>query len=135
MPITCHRKQDEKLAIFVHQGLVPDDEFLSFYEAFYKDPQFDKSHNLLVDLRHAESAARSPAALKTFASVARANTPVISPRPKIAVVAPADVSFGLARMYGAFSDQVPTDFTVFKDMDAALAWLGVKADLMNDPDL
>lgn len=132
MPITSHRRQDEKLVIFIHVGVVPDKEFLSFYKAFYEDPSFDKTHDLLVDLRRAESTTRSSAALKAFANIARAHTPVVSPQPKIAVIAPAAVSFGLARMYEAFSDLVPADFTVFKDVDAALAWLGAPTDLMDD---
>jgi len=131
MPITCHRKTDEKLLIFIHAGFVPDDEFLSFYTAFYEDPSFDKTHDMLVDLRQAESTARSSEALKTFANVARLHTPIVSPQPKIAVVAPSAVSFGLARMFEAFSEFVPADFTVFKDVDPALAWLGAPADLMD----
>jgi hypothetical protein len=132
MPITCHCRQDQKLTIFLHTGIVSDEEFLSFYRAFYEDPRVDKTHDLLVDLRQAESTARSSAALKTFADFARSHTPAVSPRPKIAVIAPAAVSFGLARMYEAFSALVPADFTVFKDAADALAWLEAPATVMDN---
>jgi hypothetical protein len=132
MPISCHRKQDENLVIFTHKGVVTDDEFFSFYRAFYLDPRFDKSHNLLVDLREAESTVRSSEALKSFADTARLHTPHVSPSPKIAVVAEADLSFGLARMYEAFSQQVPVEFRVFKEPDEALKWLGAPPDILDD---
>jgi hypothetical protein len=51
--------------------------------------------------------------------------------PKVAVVAPKDLSFGLARMYQVFANSVPWNFVVFRAMDAALAWLRVPEDLMN----
>jgi len=58
----------------------------------------------------------------------------ISIRPKVAVLAPGDVSFGLARMCEAFSDGAPWKFEVFRSADAALAWLGVTEDLMDKLD-
>lgn len=53
-------------------------------------------------------------------------------RPKIAVIAPKDLSFGMARMFEAFSDTVPFNFGVFREIDAALAWLGVPENLLED---
>jgi hypothetical protein len=57
----------------------------------------------------------------------------ITMRPRVAVVAPKDLSFGLARMYDAFADSIPWNFVVFRAMDAALAWLGLPEDLMDSP--
>jgi hypothetical protein len=132
MPITTHFRQTEKLVIFIHSGIVPDEEFLSFYRTYYEDPRTDKTNNILVDLRQTESIARSSEALITFADTARAHTPMISPRPRIAVIAPEDLSFGMARVYEAFSDLVPVDFNVFRAADAALAWLGMPENFMDD---
>lgn len=44
------------------------------------------------------------------------------------MVAPRDVSFGLARMYEMSSTDIPRDFVVFRDLDAAAAWLGIPDD-------
>ena len=101
-----------------------------FYKGFFEDPRFDKTFNLLVDLRQTESTERSPAALRKFADFSLnfyGRSPV---RTKIAVVAPKDLSFGLARMYEAYSDNVPSDFVVFRAVDAALAWLGLPEDFL-----
>ena len=125
MPISYHLKPDQKLVVLVHKGIISDEEFLSFYEALYEDAQFDKSFNLLVDLRQTESSVRSAAALNQFADFIRKQFVNISVKPKVAVVAPKDISFGLARMYEVFSDDVPWQFAVFRAADAALAWLGL----------
>ena len=134
MPITYQLKPDERLVILVHVGAVTDDEFLSFYKALYEDTRFDKSFNLLVDLRQTESSVRSAAALNEFADFMRRQFASTTARPKVAVVAPKDISFGLARMYEVFSGDVPWEFVVFRAADAALAWLGLSENLMNDVD-
>ena len=37
-------------------------------------------------------------------------------------------------MYQVYADEVPWDFVVFRAVDAALAWLGLPEDLMDDLD-
>ena len=134
MPITYHFKPDKKLVILAHVGAVTDDEFLSFYKALYEDTQFDKSFNLLIDLQKAESSVRSAIALDEFAEYIRQQYVSTTSRPKVAVVATEDISFGLARMYEAFSSAVPWEFVVFRTTDAALAWLDLPENLLNDLD-
>ena len=132
MPIMCHFKSDARLIIFVHVGVVSDDEFLSSYKAFYKDARFDKSFNQLVDLRRAESSARSRAALQQVADFVREQFTGAETGAKVAVLAPRDLSYGLARMYKAFSAAAPLDFSVFRSVDDALPWLGVPEDVLDD---
>ena len=109
-----------------------DDEFLSFYKTLYGDTQFDKSLNLLVDLRQTESSERSAAALNEFAYFMQRQFVDTNTTPKVAVVAPKDVSFGLARMFEVLSDDVPLRFMVFRTADTALSWLGLSDNLMNN---
>jgi len=134
MPITYQLKPDERLVVLVHVGAVTDDEFLSFYKALFEDTRFDKSFNLLVDLRQTESSVRSAAALNQFADFVQRQYVSTTVQPKVAVVAPEDISFGLARMYEVFSGAVPWEFVVFRTADAALAWLGLSENLMDDFD-
>lgn len=131
MPITYRLKPNEKLVIFVHVGVLADDEFLSFYKTFHEEVHLDSPFNYLVDLRRAISSVRSPEVLREFASFMLTQSPKAAVPPKVAVIAPADVSFGLARMYEAYSDLVPSEFIVFRAADAALAWLGVSEDLLD----
>jgi hypothetical protein len=134
MPITYQLKPDERLVVFIHVGVVTDEEFLSFYKALYEENRFDKSFNALVDLRQTESTVRSAEALTEFAEFIHEQYTNITSRPKVAVVAPEDISFGLARMYEVFSGDVPWEFLVFREVDSALAWLGVSENLMDDLD-
>jgi len=132
MPIRYELKPDQKLVILVHVGAVTDEEFLSFYRDLYETAGFDDSFNLLVDLRHTESSVRSTAALAELVNFMRRQYLSTTRRPKVAVVAPEDISFGLARMYEGFSSDVPWDFVVFRAVDAALAWLGLPENLTDD---
>jgi len=130
MPIELHIRPEHHLVILVHVGATPDDEFLAFYRSLYESDTFDSSMNQLVDLRQADSQSRSPEVLRQFAGFIKSTLEDDGVYPKIAVVAPRDLSFGLARMYQAFAASVPWDFAVFRAMDAALAWLGLPEDLM-----
>jgi hypothetical protein len=124
-------RPEYNLGILVHKGRIPDDEFLTFYKSLFESDSFDLSMNLLVDLREADSGPRSPEVLRKFAEFMRVTLANVTVRPRVAVIAPKDLSFGLARMYEVLADSVHWDFVVFRVMDAALAWLGVPEDLMN----
>jgi len=132
MPITYRLKPDEKLLILTHRGIVTDDEFLSFYRTLYEDTRFDKSFDLLVDLQQTESSPRSAEALTEFADFIRDQFLNTTASPKVAVVAPKDISFGLARMYEAIRGDVRYEFAVFRSTDAAMTWLGLPENLLDD---
>ena len=129
MTIESHVRPEHNMAIFVHTGRVPDDEFLAFYKSFFESDAFKPPMNLLVDLRETNSSSRSPEALLRFAELVEAKLADITASTKVAVVAPKDLSFGLARMYEVLSDSVHWNFVVFRAMDAVLAWLGLPEDL------
>lgn len=134
MPISFKTKPEYNLIIQTHIGRIPDDEFLSFYKDLYCDDSFDRSINQLVDLRETDSSPRSSEVLGEFAEFIGAALVGVTTRPKVAVVAPKDLSFGLARMYEALTDTVPWDFMVFRTIDTALAWLGLPEDLVEVSD-
>ena len=129
MSIESHVRPEYNLVILVHTGRVPDDEFLSYYKGFFESDAFKPPMNLLVDLRETHSSARSPEALLRFAESAEERLATIAASTKVAVVAPKDLSFGLARMYKVLADSVQWNFVVVREMDAALAWLGLPEDL------
>lgn len=122
---------EHKLAILKHVGTIPDKEFLDFYKKLFRSDTFDPAMNLLVDLREADSTSRSKEVLLQLAEFMHATLSGITTKIKVAVVAPKELSFGLARMYEAFSNMTPLDFVVFRSTDTALAWLGLPEDLLN----
>ncbi len=42
-----------------------------------------------------------------------------------AVVVASDEAFGMARMYGSYSDSAPDQFRVFRELGSALEWVGL----------
>ncbi|MDY6792081.1 MAG: hypothetical protein SWH54_12510 [Thermodesulfobacteriota bacterium] len=131
MAIESHIRPEDNLVVLTHVGEIGDDEFLAFYNSFFKSDTFKPSMNILVDLRKADSSPRSAGVLRRFAEFLQAVRPDITSHTKVAVVAPKDLSFGLARMYEVLSDSVLWNFAVFRAMDAALAWLGLREDSVN----
>ena len=130
MTINSCVRPEHNLVILAHVGETTDDEFLAFYKSLFECDSFDLSMNLLVDLREADSSHRSSGALHRVAEFVREALGDVTTTPKVAVVAPRDISFGLARMYELFADSVPWDFVVFRSMETALAWLRVPEDLI-----
>jgi hypothetical protein len=47
---------------------------------------------------------------------------------RLAIVAGSTAAFGLARMFGILAEGASYQTSVFSDLDAALAWLGVEGD-------
>jgi hypothetical protein len=113
----------EKLNWIRHQGLTTDESFLEFYTMFYRNDEVDRSYNQLIDLRSATSSNRSPQALQQLAEMTKQSRIGDESTPKIAVVAPERLTFGLARMYDAYSDLISWKFVIFRHISAAVAWL------------
>ena len=135
MPITCQLIQGERLAIFTHVGLVSDDEFLDRYRASFEDPQFDTSYDLLVDLRQTNSSVRGTKVLSQLAEYMWQLYAEAKSAPKVAVLAPGQLSFGLARMFESFSHDVKINFRVFRTAKSGLTWLERPPDLLPSVDV
>lgn len=130
MPITHQYHEASQLTAFTHAGTVPDDEFLDAYRTAFDDSRVRGSCCLLIDLRTTQSGARSAQALREMGEMMLDVFGSTGNAPKVAVVAPGDLSFGLARMYESFSHRVDWEFSVFRDPRAALEWLGLPADTL-----
>ena len=124
MPIIYDTIPDEQIVVIRHIGDIPDSEFLTAYKELLGSPDFSVTPKLLVDLRQTTSKLRSTGALQELAVILIEKYRGSEERRKVAVIAPADLSFGLARMYEIFSADLPWEFGVFRDNDSALIWLG-----------
>ena len=132
MPISFHFNHEAKLMICVHTGSVMDKEFFVDYKSMLESDLFTTDMNLLIDLSQTDSSSRSGDILRQLAEYVKIKLSEASTYPKVAVVAPKDISFGFARMYEFLADSIPWDFVVFRSADTALAWLRVPEDLMDD---
>jgi len=132
MPITFHVRPEVKLAISVHTGTTPDDEFIASYKSLYENDIFDTSMNRLMDLRQADTTQISTDALQQFAELVQEQFKETGANPKVAVVASKDIFFSIARMYEFFTDVVPLDVAVFHSAEEALAWFGLPEDFLDN---
>ncbi len=130
MPITIKSISEYNLVIITHTGEIKDDEFLEFYSRHFKGEIYGPSKKALIDLREADSRPRNPETLRQLAGFVMEHFNNSSEPPKVAVIAPKSLTFGLARMYQSYTDSMPWEFVVFRAVDAALAWLNVPEDII-----
>jgi len=130
MPIHFDFMTDYNLVVCRQVGNIDDQEFLGAYRSLFESGRFDPTMDLVVDLRRADSSNRSQEAIQEFAGYLKKWMQKTDKRSRVAVIAPRDVSFGLARMYEAYADSAHKDFTVFRDEDTAVEWLGIPKDVL-----
>ena len=108
-------------------GIYEPDDVTAGFIAAMKDPACPRPVALLVDVSRSEVLAGRPAAeIKRVAEFLGPYADRIGGR--CAVVAPADVHFGLGQMGSVHSERVGVTSRVFRGRDEALAWLkGISA--------
>jgi hypothetical protein len=122
MPIAFRIDKDSGIVYTTIEGRINTDELLESLEHFMNHPDFSPCLNGLADLRNFE--------MDTFsADVMRIAELLIKYRNRIgpsktAVVISKDVTFGMTRMFQAFSEQSSIETAIFRNMEEALRWLG-----------
>ena len=86
-------------------------------------PDFRPGADIVWDFRKAESQDLSPDRLRDMVSFVAGIQSVRGTDYKVAIVVARNVDFGLARMYEAFSDELPCELRVFMDPADADAWI------------
>jgi hypothetical protein len=136
MSITFHFRPKENLVISVHAGLTSGSEFLASYKSLYKNHLFHTSMNRLIDLRKVDGSQVTEDSLRQLAEFMKGQEPYRenTAKPKIAVIAPRDNVFNLTLQYEVFTKDIPWDFIVFHSSGAALAWLDLPENLLDNFD-
>ena len=109
-------------------GSINDDDLLDFAQKTANDPEFRSGVHELVDLRAADVTQVTSRGLRRAAEIFAAFDSGPS-HARIALVAPADVVFGLSRMYQAFRSDSPAEIGVFRELSEARVWLGLPPDV------
>jgi hypothetical protein len=84
------------------------------------DPDFTPTLSQLVDLRFAQAGRFSVEEIRSLAS-----STIFERGIKRALVAPADLEFGIARMFEVFNEPHGQEVRVFRSLEEACQWLGV----------
>ncbi len=123
MPLSHRVDRDAGVAFATATGALGDEEVLDFAKRMANDPEFRSGVHELIDLRAADLRAVTSRTLRRVAEIFAAFDTAAT-RGRIAFVAPADVAFGLSRMYQAYRTDA-VEVRVFREMDEARAWLGL----------
>lgn len=110
---------DGPMVLIVVLGRVSLRETVEITDALLGDPSFEATADLLVDASRGQPSL-SYAEMKTTAT--RWATLAGRVR-RIAIAAPGEVVFGLARVFQYFAERAGLTCKVFRSLDEAKAWL------------
>ena len=110
------------LILIVPSGTTNEDEIISLSKRLRSDPDFSQGYDALVDNTYLEH----PPTGEELRGLAEPRSQTIRPDTRLAVVAPADITYGTSRMHQALAEsRNPFHMQVFRDRSSALNWLSV----------
>jgi hypothetical protein len=127
MPISYVIDQVAQRVTLTYFGTVTDADLFAVYEKLYSDPRHRVGMDELADCRPVDKLELTGQGLRDLAS--RATFSMDSRRVswRVAVVAPQDAIYGMARMFQSLRDDSPEEVQVFRDLVSALYWLNQPA--------
>jgi hypothetical protein len=120
MPIGYSIDGSRPLVVVRAWGALTDDELRAYATTLLADERFDRAMPKLMDWRAASLSCVSAAFFRGF------RCPFARSAQR-AFVVNSKAAFGVARMYGMLTGD-DDQFTVVRDVEGALAWLGLPAD-------
>ena len=127
MPITYSINFDDNYLIAAYTGRISDEEMLASWKGFFKGEKWVPGLNELIDLSQADLSditAEGLEQLINYAKTVYEKNHIHSVR--IAVYAPENIHYGLARMYEALTFDSPQSANVFRSIQEAESWLKEK---------
>ena len=127
MPIVSNIDHKNQITIHTASGNLTYEELVQTLESFYRND--DAPENVLWDGRKASLVNLTQEELKQLGAYTKKfqEQGLIVKGGRRALVAPANVDFGLARMIGSFKDLMAEDIKfeirTFRSYDDAMAWL------------
>ena len=119
MPVTY--RIDNGIANMTFDGDCPPDDVIQTFGRVLDDPACPRRFSLLVDV--SASSSLPVRATEDIVRVAEALGPHKDRVVRCAVLAAGDLHFGLSRMGAVYSEAGGVMTNVFRERDAALAWL------------
>jgi hypothetical protein len=99
-------------------GELTNEDLHRHYEDIQADPAFQRGYRQLGDLREVTRLTADSAAIAAAASLQ-----VFAPGTRRALIAQSDVTFGLARMFASYAEDVGQLVRVFRAAEDAEAWI------------
>jgi hypothetical protein len=129
MPIRLRVDPLRKVNYTTATGVITDAELRQACANVVASPDYDPSADHIVDGHAIERLEVSPETLQEAAQIfARTDRRIpVGTRSRVAIVAPTDATFGIARMYEAYRTMAPLPkrYLVCRTMEEARRWLGL----------
>lgn len=119
MPVSFAIDQTRSAVLSRGWGTVTGHELLAHARTLAADARFHPHFCQLVELREVVTVDASSASISELAEVSPFGAGA-----RRAIVVSTDVAYGMARMFQILRT-TPDEIFVFRDMEAALAWLGM----------
>ena len=124
MPLDHQVDEEENVLVSRATGVLDAATLLSHMENVRSEARLRPGFRSFVDLSGADLCQLDANTVRRAAEVTRGFDRGQEPV-RVAVLAPTDVAFGLARMYAALVESLQREVRVFREADAARAWLGI----------
>ena len=125
MPSRYSIHGDQGLVVTHFEGVVDNGAFVPLYRALFGDPGYRLGMNELADLREVSRLDLTSAGLEEVRLLTERTYAGSDVLFRSAIVAPTDLSYGIARMYEMFSSDGPEKATVVRTLEEGLAVLGL----------
>jgi hypothetical protein len=127
MPIDIRVDSAERVRYSWVTGIVTDAEVIDAYDRVVDDPDFDPTLDVIADMTGVVRIDVTANRVRELAERRARNARLNAARPRVAIVAPTDVMFGIARMYESSGprDDGSRRYLVCRTMEEARAWLSL----------
>lgn len=124
MPISFSNDNNNQILRSELEGDLTDADLIEAYTNLYKSEDWKPEYPELVDFTRANMGKITSHGLRELSKICKqalAGKKII--QSPTAVIAPADLQYGLARMYSGVTENSPEQVQVFRDETSAIAWL------------
>ena len=121
--ISCRYRQDIDAVLFEISGEFTLAEYLDAMNEFQQSAHFRPGIHSIWDFRKLTVASMPDEDLRAIAEYQKKIASTRGPSWKAALVVASDLSYGLSRMFEAYSDTAPNQVTVFRSMEEAVNWI------------
>lgn len=128
MPANYAIDQENDLVRIVCSGVFTNQEMIDCMEKLYRDPARRPGMPSLIDCREVEDMQVTPAGCQAAATIGATLLDPVQPPWAVAVIAPQDEVFWIARTFEVLRAGSPQTVRVFREPTDAQRWLtGFKA--------
>jgi len=122
MPISYTIDNSQRAVFTKLSGTLTLKECIDHHRRLRTDPDFDPSYCELIDGGEVERVGLNSSGIFDLAS----SCPFAPPARRAIYTSAKSLHFGIARMFQALAGGKRGDIQVFRELDKAIAWLGVE---------